>query len=405
MASAQREWEKICKVGKKKSPSAFSIKFRIFRNQVGMNKVLFTYLLRELTVYFLIAFIFFFMIFFVNQILLMAESILRKRVPIIDVVKLITYSLPFIVAQSAPFATLVGFLMCLGRMATDNEVLVLRALGMSYVVFLVPVLVLGLVISLISFGVNDYLLPRGSLAYNRLYTEILISNPAIELEPYSVKRAQNSVLVIGDVQDNKVSDLIYFDEDNTGTVRIIVAGETDILQGQNSSVLMQLGMDTAQMLMLPMDTPGDYDYIVSDKTRMNVFASEFLLNSVTELSPRDMTSFDLSRKIKDMRRNEEIDPFQLNIYELEFHKKFALPFGSIFFALLAMPLSIMFGKHNGQTIGLIIGIFICVVYWAMLIIGQTFGFRSGANGMITMWGPNILIGIAGILFYLKLRKD
>lgn len=335
----------------------------------------------------------------------MAESILRKRVPIIDVIKLITYSLPFIVAQSAPFATLVGFLMCMGRMATDNEVLVLRALGMSYVVFLIPVLFLGLIISLISFGVNDYLLPRGSLAYNRLYTEILISNPAIELEPFSVKRAQNSVLVIGDVKENKVSDLIYFDEDNTGTVRIIVAGETDILQGQNSSVLMQLGMDTAQMLMLPMDTPGDYDYIVSEKTRMNVFASEFLLNSATELSPRDMTSFDLSRKIKDMRRNEEVDPFQLNIYELEFHKKFSLPFGSIFFAFLAMPLSIMFGKHNGQTIGLIIGIFICVVYWAMLIIGQTFGFRSGANGMVTMWGPNVLIGVAGLLFYLKLRKD
>lgn len=392
-------------MARKKTPSAFSIKFRIFRDQLGMNRVLFTYLLRELTVYFLIAFVFFFMIFFVNQILLMAESILRKRVPIIDVIKLITYSLPFIVAQSAPFATLVGFLMCMGRMATDNEVLVLRALGMSYVVFLIPVLFLGLIISLISFGVNDYLLPRGSLAYNRLYTEILISNPAIELEPFSVKRAQNSVLVIGDVKENKVSDLIYFDEDNTGTVRIIVAGETDILQGQNSSVLMQLGMDTAQMLMLPMDTPGDYDYIVSEKTRMNVFASEFLLNSATELSPRDMTSFDLSRKIKDMRRNEEVDPFQLNIYELEFHKKFSLPFGSIFFAFLAMPLSIMFGKHNGQTIGLIIGIFICVVYWAMLIIGQTFGFRSGANGMVTMWGPNVLIGIAGLLFYLKLRKD
>ena len=168
---------------------------------------------------------------------------------------------------------------------------------------------------------------------------------------------------------------------------------------------MQLGMDTAQMLMLPIENRKDYDYIVSDRTLMNVFASEFLLNSVTELSPRDMTSFDLSRKIKTMRDNDEVDPFQLNIYELEFHKKFSLPFGSIFFAFLAMPLSIMFGKHNGQTIGLIIGIFICVIYWAMLIIGQTFGFRSGANGMITMWGPNVLIGIAGLLFYLKLRKD
>ena len=79
------------------------------------NYLLIRYLVKELLLYFTIAFLFFFMIFFVNQILLLAEDILKKRVPVADVVRLIVYSLPAIIAQSAPFATLVGFLMCLGR--------------------------------------------------------------------------------------------------------------------------------------------------------------------------------------------------------------------------------------------------------------------------------------------------
>lgn len=91
------------------------------------------------------------MIFFVNQILLLAEDILKKRVPVADVVRLIVYSLPAIIAQSAPFATLVGFLMCLGRIMTENEVLILRASGQNYAVFVIPVLILGLGISVISF--------------------------------------------------------------------------------------------------------------------------------------------------------------------------------------------------------------------------------------------------------------
>ena len=91
--------------------------------------VLIVYLVKELLLYFLIAFLFFFMVFFVNQILLMAEDILKKRVPVMDVARLMSYSLPFIIAQSAPFATLVGFLMCLGRMMTDNEIMVIRASG------------------------------------------------------------------------------------------------------------------------------------------------------------------------------------------------------------------------------------------------------------------------------------
>ena len=46
--------------------------------------VLLVYLVRELLLYFFIAFIFFFMVFFVNQILLMAEDVLKKRVPVMD---------------------------------------------------------------------------------------------------------------------------------------------------------------------------------------------------------------------------------------------------------------------------------------------------------------------------------
>ena len=72
------------------------------------------------------------MIFFVNQILLLAEQILKQRVPFADVARLMLYCLPGVISQSAPFATLVGFLMCLGRLMSDNEILIFRASGQSY---------------------------------------------------------------------------------------------------------------------------------------------------------------------------------------------------------------------------------------------------------------------------------
>ena len=89
--------------------------------------VLIKYILKELFLYFTIAFVFFFMVFFVNQILLIAESLLKSKVPLKDVMRLLVCYFPSIIAQSAPYATFVGFLMCLGRMMTDNEILVFRA--------------------------------------------------------------------------------------------------------------------------------------------------------------------------------------------------------------------------------------------------------------------------------------
>lgn len=365
--------------------------------------VLITYLVKELLLYFLIAFLFFFMVFFVNQILLMAEDILKKRVPIMDVARLMSYSLPFIIAQSAPFATLVGFLMCLGRMMTDNEILVIRASGKSFMVILLPVLILGTFISILSFFVNDYLLPLGTISYNKLYKEILFSDPTIELESNSIKRTEDATLVIGEVTDTLVSDLIFFDIDDQGQIRVIVSGATEINNSTEPGILMNLSMESATVCAFGMSDVNRYDVMQAGQTSMNVFANSFFSDS-SSTNPREMTSFDLFKFIRQVKEEGTASTLQMNMYKLEFHKKFSLPFASIFFALLAMPLAILFGKHNGLTVGLIIGIFLCVAYWAAMILGQTFGIRQGLSGFWTMWLPDFFVGVAGIVFYLVLVK-
>lgn len=333
----------------------------------------------------------------------MAEDVLEKRVPVSDVVLLMIYSLPFIIAQSAPFATLVGFLMCLGRMMTDNEILVLRASGKSFSVILVPVLLLGLSISIISFFVNDYLLPLGTISYNKLYQDILLSDPSIELESNSIKRTEDTTLVIGNVEGTSVSDLIFFDVDEDGNHRMIISGESEILTVDEPDILMQLSMDSSLVLSFNYDDQEKYDVMFAGETDMNVFTSSVLSTS-SATNPREMTSYDLKQYINEMKEKKTLSTRQMNMYELEYYKKFSLPFGSIFFAMLAMPLAVIFGKHNGQTIGLIIGVFLCVAYWAAMILGQTFGIREGISGFWTMWLPNIAVGVAGLIFYFFLVK-
>ena len=114
---------------------------------LGKN-ILIKYLCKELMYYFFICFAFLFVIFFVNQILLIGEELLSQRAPMKDVIAIMIYSLPSIVSQSAPYATLVGFLMCLGRLASENEVLILRASGQGYKIILIPVLFIIIMFSI-----------------------------------------------------------------------------------------------------------------------------------------------------------------------------------------------------------------------------------------------------------------
>lgn len=371
------------------------------KNSIRSN-ILVKYIAKELFLYFFVCFLFFFVVFFVNQILLLAETILRQRVPLPSVLKLIAYCLPAIIAQSAPFATLVGFLMCLGRMVTDNEILILRASGQRYSLILIPVLIMGILISIFSFVMNDYFLPLGTLNYNRMRTKIIQSNPAVQIESNSIKKMKGTSLVIGNAKDTEVDDLVILDK-TSNEMRIIVAGKSSVEKSETEGVLMELNMDDTLVFLLDKNEKSNYDVVHADSMKLNMFESLISTNSQV-VSPREMTSYDLHKSIQKLKKENELTKKQMNIYELEYHKKFSIPFGSIFFAILAFPLALVFGRKDGQTLGLIFGIIISVMYWAATILGQLFGLRGGYDGFWMMWGPNIFIGILGGLLYLRLRR-
>ena len=377
---------------------------RVLKRGTLKNHILVKYLFKDLFLYFLVSFFFFFMIFFVNQILLDVEKLLAKSAPFGDVMHIMIYSLPFIIAQSAPFATLVGFLMSLGGMMSSNEILIFRAAGFSFFRILLPVTALGLIISIGSFFVNDYLLPLGTIKYNKLMREILNSTPTIELESNSVKTLDKASIVIGEVNGNSVSDVIIFDSKDDED-RLIVAGNSVLTGAKEEGVLMQFDMTDTTVLSVKTDKRDNYDVLQSGKTVMNVFDSTIIGNY--SRSAREMTTYDLTRTIRDMKAEKSENPNmirKINLWVMEWHKKFAIPFGSIFFAFLAFSLAFLFGKHNGQMIGLFLGIVICVLYWAMQISGQLLVQRVGLNAFWCIWVPNIVIGFFGLIFTLKLLR-
>jgi len=168
------------------------------------HSITWRYVAREYIMSFVVAFLFFFFLFFLNQILVMAEEIFSKKVPIWDVLRLIVFSLPIVIAFSFPFGSLVGALMAVGRLSSDNELLAFGTLGVPPRQLLFPMLLLGLAFSSVSFVMNDYFLPLGNLRFAEVYRRVLYSNPGLELEPYSVKRYENTTIITGAVDERQI---------------------------------------------------------------------------------------------------------------------------------------------------------------------------------------------------------
>jgi lipopolysaccharide export system permease protein len=324
--------------------------------------------------------------------------------------------------------------MTIGRLNSDNEILVFLSSGLSYRAVFLPALLVGLLISLFSFFANDILLPAGTVQFSRLYRRILISSPALELETNSVKRFKDSVIITGQVEAYTIHDILIIDRTRDGERRIISAREAaleDLGDGRLSinltGAFVQSGKENLKK---------DYDYALAETLSYRI-SQEDMMDTVYVVGPREMSSVDVKKEIgkkektlfdnlenhyrklaedalvlekalregnsapnrldslvldwknavktaQDMRQDRS-----LSIFRLEYYKKFAIPFGGISFTLAAVSIGLM-ARKSGQTVGFIAGICIAALYWALLLIGQALGTKLDFSPFWSMWFPNIL---------------
>jgi lipopolysaccharide export system permease protein len=417
----------------------------------SVSWTLFRYIVTEALFSFLVSFLFFFIIFFVNQLLLLAQEILTKRVPIGEVALLVLFALPSVVALSAPFASMVGLLMTVGRMTSDNEILVMLSSGLSYRTVFLPAMTVGVLISLFSFLANDVLLPIGTIQFNKLYRRIVFSTPALELEANSVKRFKETIIVTGEVSGNSIDNVLILDRTGGGERRIILAKNAE-LQDRGRDGL-SLDLDGAFVQSSKETARLDYDYASTSFLRYWV-PQEDLIQAVSSITPKEMSSADVLKEIRkksaslhilleerlnrisshamkyeqSLRRGPEHENWNrrasqsaemqrevltyrsmrrdrsLFYYLLEYYKKFSIPLGAFSFVFLSVALGLL-AKKSGQTVGFIIGLIIAVFYWALLLGGQTMGVRMGFSPFWSMWTPNILAMLVGlILCAVRVRK-
>ena len=411
-----------------------------------MSFTLFLYITRETALSFSVAFLFFFFIFFVNQILLLAEQILSKSAPLFDVLLLIFFSLPSVIALAAPFAALVGVLLAIGRLSSDNEIVIMRSSGLSYRIVYLQIVALGVIISLLSFFTNDVLLPAGTLEFGRIYRKLILSTPALQLEANSVKQLDNTVIVTGNVDDREISSVLILDTTENGEDRLIMASKASLVEGGRNYI--NLSLKDAFIHSEKAGRRGDYEYTISESLDYSINQKE-VMPPTASIGPKEMSSIDVSREIRkkelslqekqdakakrvmnalflaepywqssveydktrerlrqlDKLRNEMngmndlLNDRNLRIYLLEFYKKFSIPFGALFLVFLATPVA-LFSKKSGQSFTFAFGLLISVLYWALLLGGQTFGVRLGYDPFLSMWAPNAIVFFAGFVLTL-----
>ena len=412
------------------------------------------YVLREFALSLLVSFIFFFFIFFINQILLLAQKILIKNVDIGSVLRLIGLAIPQILLYTLPFSSLTASSMVIGELSSRNEILALRCSGISMTKLFRPIVVCAVCLSLLTFAVADILLPYSSQRYVQMYSELLQDLPTIELESWSVNRVENKILVTGQVEGSTINNLVMFDVPNQGDATVISAQKADITLIDLEHLMYRL--DLHDPVLLSTDSKAIDEFSFSKAGYMTYyldFSSQ--MKRLTDVTPSQMSSKALreaiserqSQKEKDdrltdsqittletriadlgktiasdqtiqsedineiIRLSQELESlkamrsinFYLQYYRAELHKKMALSAACFFLVFITFPLSFFRIKH-GRLFGFGLSLLVACAYWFMLFYAQMQILDYQFNPGFLIWAPDAIIFLISLILIVVMRR-
>jgi lipopolysaccharide export system permease protein len=359
-----------------------------------VGRTLDRYVLREIVPLFLFGvagFVLFFMIFDAFDRL---DVFVDNKTPFKLIFSYYLNSVPYNAVLVAPMAMLLSTFRVFGQLSRFNEVTAMKTAGLSlYRVFL-PVALLALLVSGISFVVGEKVMPQANRIKKKIYEEQIRGRPPR--------------------QSSLRTNLNYLGDGG----RVYAVRRFDVRQRQLQEVVVQefaAGRLTRRVDARLADWV-DHRWIFRDGV-LRTF------RGVQETAtPFDTLSFPEFVETPEDLARDEADPDQLSWreldryaarladsgrpaqkYQTEKHLKVAFPFVNLMAALIAMPLATRL-RRGGVAIGFGLSFLLFVAYIGLVRLGQVFGHNGQIPPLLGAWLGNLVFGAGGALLMFKVPK-
>jgi len=360
-------------------------------------RILRNYILREFSLPLFTSILVLTFVLLLGNLIKMADLVINKGVDIVSVSKLFLLLIPYLFTYTLPIATLAAVLLCFGRLSSDNEIIAIRSNGINIFRLIVPIYIIGLILSLILVIFNDRIIPYAHHASKKAVMEVGIKNPTAALEPgVFIDSFQKYVLFIYHIEGNKLSNIRIYEPRGEKPTRTIVARKGEFIAIPEKNIVKLKLIDGTSDEPDPND-PNTF-YKLNFKTYFMTLNFESTADSTKiEKKPKDMTIKELMQKIDDLKK-QGIEPLPLIT---EINKKLSMAFSCFIFVLIGAPLAII-TRRREKSVNFGIAFLIVGAYYLLLIGAEALCLQGNLNPQIAMWIPDILLGVLGIILTYRL---
>ena len=317
------------------------------------------------------------------------ELLLRESTYARSVLELFLLTFPALLTFTIPMAILIGILITLSRMASEGEVIALRAAGVGVRGFLFPLglfAVLGCGIALY-FSVS--LAPSANRRRVEIEREIGLSQISSSLHPRVFdENFPNLVLYVQDVLSgtNPLWRGVFLaDLSSPGGPKITIARQGILM---NDPAQNQLQLHLVQGTIHESD-PNRNEYSVANFSETDI---------PVKMPPPPPTSVkpNAQRSTWDLYNEPRSSPEWIET-RIEFHRRIAIPLAAIILALAGIPLGLSSHK-GGKSMGIVIAVLIVLVYYSFFIGGISLARQGWLPAWAGVWAANFLFAVWGVIF-------
>jgi lipopolysaccharide export system permease protein len=345
-------------------------------------------ILKELIISFVLA------VFFLNF-ALMTEKLMRLSrllsgigASFFDMTQIILNIQPQILIFTIPMALLLSCLLTYGRMTTDNELIILRSSGLSFKDISIPSIALGIGCFVISVIINFYFSPYTSAVLRAKISEIITKRAPMAIEEgiFNTDFKGLVILVREKPSPQSLEEIFIIDDRDRAEQKIIFSKKGKIVFEKD-------------VLIFSLINGRIYIPKKDSLTEISFDKYYFKLNPIMELPGKKKSEMTPSELLKESKRAQK----DKNSFLIEFHRRLSMPALCIIIMLLGPPLSLIAGR-SGKLGGLTIGLLFFMIYYILLLYGESLAKTGKVPVFIGAWLAYILLAIITIFIFLRVNN-
>lgn len=301
----------------------------------------------------------------------------QREYGIPDALLYVLFSLPRQTYEIFPMAALLGSLLGLGTLASNSELVVIRAAGVSLLRIVWSVAQAGALMVVVAVVVGEMVAPPGERAAQELRALALTDRISLKGDSgYWVRDRRQFINIREILADERISGLKIYDFDENHALTTITEARLGTFEG---GVWRLDDVTTTRVSM---------DAVTSEQAERVEWRSELRpdLLSVVIVKPFSLAIWELRRLIGYMRDNG-LNPA---VYEMAFWSKVVQPFSSVVMVLLGIPFVFGSLRDTGAGQRLFVGVLLGVGFYLLNTMLGRLALVYGFHPFLAAVAPSLL---------------